>query len=265
MDWIALHYDKQIVPLLYRMSNLEELSLFLTVKRFNSTFIDGKQLYNDFLVYMTQLQKFSFSIHTKLLNKDVRIKLPSSNDLRNSFFELGYKHIDAFAHVDFVDNKADARIYSLPYQLKTFSYMHNAFQGGQFDQARKLIMYDQRPFEHRLFQIIARDFPFLQILYVSNPEGQKDKDHSCPLITFTHLYQLCLGSAHADYAVEFLSNANISLPRLVGLSVTYEALATVINNCTSNQTRLICNRITCLHIPEPFVRPSNFHLYFPLL
>jgi len=262
---MTFYYDKQIVPLLRRMSNLEELTLFLRVKRFNSTFIDGKQLYNDFLIYMTQLQKFSFSIHTQLMNKDVGIKLPSSNDLRNSFFELGYKDIDAFGDINFVNHRANSHIYSVPYQFKKFYFMTSTFQGGKFDQVRRLIMFDRRPFEHRLFQIIARDLPFLQRLIVNNHEKQQVKDHSDEYITFSRLCELCLGDSHTDYVMEFLSNENIDLPRLTSLAVTYQTLATVTNSFTHNQARRICNRITHLSFLEPFVRPNNFHLYFPLL
>ena len=126
-------------------------------------------------------------------------------------------------------------------------------------------MCDQRPFEHRLFQIIARDFPFLQILLISNPKGQQEKDRSYAITTFSNLTHLCLTEAHFDYAMAFLCNENISLPRLVNLSITYQTLATVTNYFTNKQTRLICDRLTHLHICEPFVHPSHFHLYFPLV
>ncbi len=51
------HYDTLIVPLLCRMINLEELELYLSVERFDSTYIDGIQLYDQFLICMTQLNK----------------------------------------------------------------------------------------------------------------------------------------------------------------------------------------------------------------
>ena len=115
MDSITYYYDEQIVPLLRRLSNLEELTLFFSAFRWNSTFIDGKQLHNDVLSYLTKLQKFSFSIYTQLLNNDTNETSIEYSDLRNSFIKLGYGHIDAFAHVDFVHNRASAHIYSLPY------------------------------------------------------------------------------------------------------------------------------------------------------
>ena len=265
MSRATFFYDEQIAPLLRRLCNVEELTLFFSAIRFNSTFIDGKQLHNDVLSYLNKLQIFSFSIHTELINKEIEMKLPSRNDLRNRFVQLGYKHIDAFGDVHFVKGRAAAHIYSLPYQFKEFYYLISAFQGGKFDHVRFLTMIDRRPFEHRLFQIIARDFPVLQKLFISNAEGQQDKARSCALITFYNLSQLVFGEAHIDYPMEFLSNENISLPRLTTLSITYQALITVTNNFTNDQVRLISNRITSLDICEPFVRSNNFHLFFPLL
>ena len=59
-----IDYDNLIVPLLCRMINLEELKLYLSVDRYDSTYIDGIQLYDQFLIYMTQLKKFTFNIKT---------------------------------------------------------------------------------------------------------------------------------------------------------------------------------------------------------
>ena len=260
-----MYYDEQIVPLLRRMSNLEQLTLFLSVSRVNSTFIDGKQLHDDVLSSMIRLEKFSFCIQTRLFNRDVEMELLSKDKLRSSFFQLGYNDIDAFGDVTYVDDRANAHIYSLPYHFKRFDYMTSAFQGGKFDQVRLLIMLDRRPFEHRLFQIIARDFPVLEILLVNNHKAQHVEDHSDELITFSHLSELSLTDSHIDYAREFLSNENIALPRLTGLSIGYETLATVTNCFTSDQSRRICNRIKRLRLREAFVCPNNFHSYFPLL
>ena len=110
------------------MSNLEELTLYLSIIRHNSRFIDGKQLYDDILSSMARLEKFTYSIHTRLVNDDVDMKLPSSNDIRNSFFQLGYKDIDAYGDADFVNHRADSHIYSLPYQFKKFDLMIRAFK-----------------------------------------------------------------------------------------------------------------------------------------
>ncbi len=56
------------------MSNIEELTLFLPVLRNESTYIIDTQLYNDFLVDMPRLNKFTFNIHTQIINNDIDIE-----------------------------------------------------------------------------------------------------------------------------------------------------------------------------------------------
>ncbi|CAF1086880.1 unnamed protein product [Rotaria sordida] len=45
-------YDSRVVPLLYRMLNLEELTLYLSIRRIESTYIDGTHLYDEILIHM---------------------------------------------------------------------------------------------------------------------------------------------------------------------------------------------------------------------
>ncbi|CAF1301761.1 unnamed protein product [Rotaria sordida] len=84
----TIHYDKLIIPLLCRMINLEELILFLSIIRFNSTFIDGIQLYDQFLIYMPRLNKFTFSIITVVVNNNIH--LSSHKDIQHSFIGKRY-------------------------------------------------------------------------------------------------------------------------------------------------------------------------------
>ena len=76
------------------MSNIEELILFILVQRNGWTYIVGTQLYNDFLVYMPQLKKFTFSIHTQIINNDTDIDLSSNKNILNSFIKIGYRQVD---------------------------------------------------------------------------------------------------------------------------------------------------------------------------
>jgi hypothetical protein len=69
------------------MINLEGLELYPSVGRFDSTYIDGIQLYNQFLIYMTQLNKFPFYIKIVVYNR----QLPSNEDIQRSFIERGYQ------------------------------------------------------------------------------------------------------------------------------------------------------------------------------
>ncbi|CAF3239631.1 unnamed protein product, partial [Rotaria sp. Silwood2] len=67
-NWYTYGYDTQVVPLLNRMLNLEELTLYISVVRTESTYIDGNQLYDEVLNNMSQLKKFIFNIHTHIIN-----------------------------------------------------------------------------------------------------------------------------------------------------------------------------------------------------
>jgi hypothetical protein len=248
------------------MLNLEELTLFLSVMRTESTYIDGNQLYDEVLNYMPRLNKFIFSIHTHIINNHIRIDLPSNNDIRNSFIKRGYQQIDACADDKLTENRGNCHVYSLPYQFHDFLFMGSCFQGGRFDKVRILLMYDIRSFEHELFKIISHNFPFLQKLTILNFEPQQNKQqHSSTFITFNHLFKLNLSNAHTDYVIQFLSDRNTHLPSLTNLEIEYEKLATVTNNFTNNATRLNCAKIKSLVIDGTFVRPQNFHSYFPSL
>ncbi|CAF3425536.1 unnamed protein product [Rotaria sp. Silwood2] len=265
-NWYTYCYDNEIVSLLRRMLNLEELTLFLSVIRTESTYINGKQLNDEVLIHIPRLNKFTFNIHTHVINNNIKIDLPSNDDIRNSFIKIGYQQVDSFADDKLVNNRGNCHVYSLPYQFRNFMFMNSAFQGGGFDKVRCLIMFDRRPFEYELFKIISRDFPFLENLTLRNSEPQQNKQQQSSIfITFVHLVELDLHSIHIDYVVQFLSDRNILLPRLKNLYIDYEPLITVTNHFTNDATRLNCAKIEQLFIKEPFVRPENFQSYFPLL
>jgi hypothetical protein len=247
------------------MLNLEELTLFLSVVRMKLTYIDGTHLYNDILVHMPRLNKFTFSINTQVVNLGDKIDLQSNNDIRHSFIKIGYQNVDSYADVELLEFGAECHVYSLPYQFNTFSDLTNSFQGGRFDKVRNLAMNDIRPFELEFFKIISQDFPFLQRLAVINSEPQKNKQHSSTLITFPHLDSLQIIFAHIDYVEQFLFQTNIRLPRLTQLTIEYEALVLVTNNFTNDATRSICSQLRHIYFHEPFVRPENFDSYFPSL
>ncbi|CAF0884063.1 unnamed protein product [Rotaria sordida] len=93
---IVFEYDELLVSLFCRMINLEELKLYLLVGRFNSSYIDGIQLYDQFLIYMTQLKKFTFNIKSMVYNSDVSVELPSNEDIQHSFIGRGYQKVTSY-------------------------------------------------------------------------------------------------------------------------------------------------------------------------
>jgi hypothetical protein len=126
-------------------------------------------------------------------------------------------------------------------------------------------MYGTRSFEPKLFKVISQDFPLLTYLSINNDKRQKKKQYSPTLTTFSHLIVLNLQMAHVDYAEQFLFEKNTYLPRLFDLKIEHKSIVTVTNNFTNDEARLNCAKLKSLDIKDPFVRPENFHQFFPLL
>ncbi len=246
------------------MINLEELILFLTVIRINSTYIDGIQLYDQFLIYMTQLKKFTFNIKTVVFSINARVKLQSIEDIQRSFIGRGYQPVASYVGLPSFADDSECHIYSLPYDFEYFR-LDNSFQGGVFDKVRQLTMVDQIPFENKLFKIISEDFPFLEMLYICNLFPQEDNHHSSISITFPCLKFLDVMFSHVDYAERFVLKNNMYLPRLSSLSIQYEVLIFITKSFTKDATYFNFGKLKSLDVFQQFVRPNNFHLYFPLL
>jgi len=247
------------------MINLEELKLYLSVERYDLTYIDGIQLYDQFLIYMTQLNKFTFSIKTEVRYRNIKVELPSNEDVQRSFNRRVYQEVASYVYTKSLTRIRKCHIYTLPYEFEYFVDLDNSFQGGMFHKVRQLKMCDTIPFEHKLFKLISQDFPFLEFLHISNRKPQEDKQHSSTLIAFPYLTFLGLKYAHADYAELFLLEKNMHLPRLLNLSIKYKSLTTITNNFTNDANQFNFGKLKSLDVYQSFVRPENFHQYFPLL
>lgn len=233
--------------------------------RGSGNFIDGIQLYDDVLIYMPQLNKFSFRIDTRVSIKNRTTVLSSKKDIQKSFIGREYEKFGLHVETLLTDDEIHCRIHSLPFRFDRFLYLNHSYQGGIFNNVRCLCMCDWHPFEHKFFKIISQDFPFLEDLLIANEKPQTSKQELFGSITFPHLIRLQIDTAHIDYAEQFLVEEKCHLPRLLDLSITYESLMTVTNNFTRDSTRLICSKLTFLELTEPFVRPQHFNQYFPLL
>ncbi|CAF3899991.1 unnamed protein product [Rotaria sordida] len=112
-------YDDLIIPLLRRMINLEEFILYLSIIRSNKNYIDGHQLYDDILIYMPQLKKFTFNIYTNV-DKNVKIALSSNEDIQLSFRRKEYDYGPVASHIETFtrENQRKCHIRSLPYEFK---------------------------------------------------------------------------------------------------------------------------------------------------
>jgi hypothetical protein len=246
------------------MINLKELTLFLSVFTSYCTYIDGIQLDNQILIYMPQLNKFTFSINTGAIGEDNEIDLRSNEDIQRTFIGKRYGQVGSYVHIRQEHNVGMSHIYSLPYQFEYFLHLNNSFQGDMFDTVQCLTMTDGRPFEHNLFKLISQCFPLLKKLNVVNYQPQKNKEHSSILIIFFHLILLNLDEAHVDYADQLLRDKNTHLPALLDLYIEYESLVMITNNFTNDAIFRNCAKIKKFHA-NSFLRPKNAHQYFPLL
>jgi hypothetical protein len=246
------------------MINLEELKLYLSVDRSYSNYIDGIQLYDQFLIYMTQLKNFTFYIKTEISFEDMKFELQSNEDIQQSFIGRGYPLVASYVNSNPFALDGACYIYSLPYDFEYFK-VDNSFQGGAFHKVRQLTMIERIPFEDRLFQLISQVFPFLEILHVCNIWPQEGNQHSLTLITFPYLKFLYLKYSHIYYVERFLLKRSISLPRLLHLSMRYQSIVFLTKNFTNDTTYFNFDNIKSLDLCQSIVRPKDFHKYFPLL
>jgi hypothetical protein len=130
---MAVRFEREIVELLRRMINLKELTLFLSVLILNGTYVDGIELHNEILIYIPQLNKFTFSIHTFDINNDIEMNLPSNEDIQRSFIGKGFGQVGSSIQIRRKDNVGILHVYSLPYQFQYFLHLNNTFQGDMFD------------------------------------------------------------------------------------------------------------------------------------
>ena len=255
-------YDSLIVPLLCRMINLEQLTLYLSALRFDSTYIDGVQLYDQFLNYMSRLKTFKFNIRTRIFKyHQLELDLPSNGTIEQSFIGRNYRQVASY--IDPIECKC--QIYSLPFDFKYFVELDNAFPGGKFHKVRHLTMHGTGPFEDELFQLVSEDFLNLEHLAVSNPYSQKDNRHESTSISFPNLRSLTLQYAHYDYVELFLQRKFTRLPHLFQLCLTYKALTTITNQFMDDATKFNFGTLKSLDVCEAFVRSKDFNQFFPAL
>jgi hypothetical protein len=249
------------------MINLKELKLYLLIKIFDLNYIDGIQLYDELLCHMKKLNKFTFNIQTLAYRLNTKINLSSNEDIQRSFIRRGiYQQIGSYINNNSSMVESKCHIYTLPYEFQYLLEINNSFPGGMFHTVRYLVIIDRHPFEHKFFQLISHDVPFVEILHIRNKQPQKYKQHSSTeLITFHHLKLLNLQLAHEDYAEQFLFKKITYLPHLLNLYIKYESLMMITNNFTIDTTHFNFSRVKDLHLDQSFLHSENFHQYFPLL
>jgi hypothetical protein len=247
------------------MRNLEELRLYMRIGRIHSTYIDGNELYDQFLIHMTQLKKFTFYIKTFIWNKGNYVELPSNEDIQRSFLGRNYPAVSSYVNTKLYQRDGECEIYSIPYDFQWYFDLNNSFQGGMFDKVRQLTMVDRVPFEYKLFEIISHDFPFLEFLTVENTRQMQNKQHSSTSIKFPYLTYLDIECTHFDYIELFLLKQKMHLPRLLKLKMEYKSLTIITNNFINDETHFNFGTIKYIDFNQLVVYPEFFLRYFPLL
>ncbi|CAF4030148.1 unnamed protein product, partial [Rotaria sp. Silwood1] len=270
--YLTDHYDTEILPLFRRMSNLEELTLYIIVKD-RTTFIDGTHIYNEILVHMPQLHIFNFYIST-YSKMDRLVRHPSKDDIQRTLNNnIKYQQVDCILNYGY--HVAQCHVFSLPFMFEYLGNIGNIFPSITFNHVRKLSVIDDFPFKHEFFNRIAFSFPLLKDLRVVNYNPQSsisDDEHNSNgnqlhiIVKLNYLISLDLVDVHIDYVDQFLNERKTHLPRLTVLTIDYDHLTNVTDNFTRDTTRINCINVKKLHFFQRRVQHSkDFYVYFPLL
>jgi hypothetical protein len=249
------------------MRNLEELTLYLDIED-RTTFVDGNHLHNDILIHMPRLHKFIFYINT-MSPVDNIVHYFSDNDIQKTFINTGYEQVGSivdYLRYDYTNDSilcAICHIFSLPFAFNRLHMLGNRYPTMIFDHVTFLIVQDYIPFKPNFFVQIARCFPLLRCLHISNYNSNHDQSYS--IVEYSHLTTLDVLCAHIDYIELFLHESRTRLPQLMKLTISYNELQTVTNNFTRDATRLNCIKINRLSINQIMARPKDLYDYFPSL
>ena len=182
------------------MTDLETLVFCLRLSEIDHV-VDGTYLQNNLLSHLSHLHTFHFDLLHLMAGPSLLTLIPTPDAIRQSFVDRGY---DVACYMDYDRvGLRQCRLYTMALDLDRMCFIGHDFPGGFFPHVRILCMKDDRhPFEHRLFVVIARSFPSLNLLSTINMKEQHD--HSSAMIEFAHL----------DYVEQFLSESITSLPSL---------------------------------------------------
>ncbi|CAF2101594.1 unnamed protein product [Rotaria magnacalcarata] len=243
-------YDGLIVPLLYRMVNLEKLDLQLNCER--ETFINGDDLKTNIINHLLRLNTFTFNIRSTSYC-DNQTGLLSNEDIQQTFKDFQYNQVISCVDCFPKSSYSQCHIYSYPNKSTYYLKITNNFPGGLCQYVKIVSLFDERPFEHDFFLQIAQSFPFMKKLFVINNKAQKNKkcikseNENFSIVEYHYLTELYLIEAHEDYVEEFLLDAKTCLPNGVHLHIDYQLLKKVTHNFQRDTTRINCSKINYLY------------------
>ena len=263
------NYGDVLLPLLHRMSNVEELFLNIAINRHYpyESFIDENTLKNDIIDHLPNLNQFVFNIHSNIEHDNYLFHLSSFNDdIRNTSKDIENNPIVSYIHYFPKENVSQYHIYSYPYQIDTLHRLTNSFPGGLFQFVHHVSLFDEYPFEHEFFIRISQAFPYLQTLKIKNDSPQNNKQqqqHQQLIIKYPHLTRLDFYDCHQDYVQEFLDENRTHLPEQTIFDVAYCTLRRVTNNFTRPSTRINCKKIRLPYKIHKDNFPDHCYHYLP--
>jgi hypothetical protein len=260
-------YDILVIPLLRRMLNLEELTLYLHIMG-GSTFISGGDLENEILIHMPQLHTFSFYMASQNVIADLNSRI-SNVDIEQTYINVKCRQIRSMVDY-FYPMKMICRVFSVPFKFDRLEYISDNIPNMVFNTVTHLTLQDKDPFKHEFFLRLAQAFPFLKNLSLHNmipPFWRlhechlRDKDW-CSIVEYPHLRSLDISGAATHYVEQFLNERKTCLPRLIRLTIDYNDLKKVTNNFTKDQTQCNCSKIKRLILNGYRAYPKTIYRYF---
>ncbi|UJR35513.1 hypothetical protein I4U23_028267 [Adineta vaga] len=259
-------YDNHFLPFLRRMSNIEELTLHITIKN-RTVFIDGTHIYNEILIHMPRIHLFNCYICTEIISDDL-IHYLSKDDIQQTLNNIEYQEMDCL--VNYRYSTAICYLFSLPFLFEEFTYMGNTFSNIIFNYVKRLSVKDDIPFKHDFFHEIAQCFPLLESLCIINTEPQsvisytwnKINNECYPVVQYPNLTSLHLETVHIDYVEQFLNEFKTDLPCLTELTVNYDHLSIVTEDFTRDATWTNCMKVKTIQFGENVELPNQFYVYF---
>ncbi|CAF4429657.1 unnamed protein product, partial [Rotaria magnacalcarata] len=237
-------YD--LIPSLLRhMPYLEHLTLYLCIRGSNRI-IDGTCVQNDILVYMPQLHSFTFYISAYIDITDLSLNL-SREHIQQTLINIGQQNTATI--VNYLSTcTVECSILSLPFVFDFLGPLGNIFPDIVFNYVTYLHVQDNDPFKHEFFVRIARSFPLLKYLRISNIDPQisaymkltSKHIQSYSMIEYPHLISLDVSHGHKDYLEQFLNETKAYVPCLTELEVYLRDLKVVTMNFTREETRRNC-------------------------
>ncbi|CAM4837432.1 unnamed protein product [Rotaria magnacalcarata] len=264
-------YNETILPLLHRMSNLEQLHLYILV-HVDKTFIDGNYLKRNIINCMPQLNQFKFHFNSFMCTRN-RLNLPSTKDIQRTFIDFPNNEI--VSYVDYFPEVGETHchIYSYPSSMEYYDNVTNNFPGGLFKYVRVVSLVDEHPFEHEFFLQIVQSFPFIEQLSLRNQKSQNRKQSyesnnnnngNLSIIKYSFLNELAIPDVHDDYIEQFLFNTKTYLNNIIHLYINYESLQRVTHDFTRDATRINCGKVNKLRLcGEIKCSNSSLEEYFP--